>query len=149
MEKNESTARLLKESLKEGVYKKEADIKVEPKDILPEILSQYILDYQECKWYQFFRRSYLAKKIKSLQIKKDGSILLYGLTNLKNDTTEVSMSASYFAVETTDVTSMKYDIRDELAIELVKRGYITFEEKRTTENDNEMITVKAIINVKK
>ena len=149
MEQNDNPARLLNEALKEGVFKREKDIKVEKEGVSEEILSHYIADYLACKWYRYSKKRFLIKKIKSLQIKKDGSILLYGLTNLKQDAIEVSLSASYYAVESTDVTAMKYDIRDELAIELVKSGYITFEEKRTTDKGNEMITVKAIINVKK
>lgn len=149
MENPDRPSRLLDEALKPGEIRREPDVKIEEEKNIKEILSQYILDYSECKWYQFIRKRYLERKIKTIQTEKDESVLTYGLSNLKNDTTEVLLSGRYYMSETTDVRSMMYDLRDELAIELVSRGYITFEQIVSKLDGNDIITVKAIINVKK
>ena len=114
-----------------------------------ELINHLITEHINTKWWQFNMRYSLNKLIRSLQTKENAIGLNIGLSNLKSKVVKVTQSNTYFVSELSDVRSREVDTREELAINLLKRGFITYEHENGIDHGKETITVKAIINVKK
>jgi len=104
------------------------------------LIHQYMTERILTKWWQFKRKSFLDRVIHSLQ-----EIIIPD----EYETTKFVQSNTYFKSEIVDIRTREVDTRDELAINLLKRGFITYEHEKGKDHGKETITVKAIINVKK
>ena len=147
MEENESN--MLNKGLQKPKEVKEVEVLELPKHSVEALLYHSIEEYSKCKWYHFFTKRAWKRIIKLTQPNLQPEGLELGLCNLNEGVVELAQSITQFVTPLTNIGLIKVEVKDELAVNLINKGIITFSEIKGEEFGEETVTIKASINVKK
>ena len=104
--------------------------------VIVDIIENLEDELKSLKWYQFIKKIDIILQIVNKVQYLTGSIITHHI------------SLKYFETPLTDIRSKKVELRDELAIQLVKKGFIEITDRKEFREDVKKTEVTLIARIK-